>query len=103
MLDAGARVIDLSGAFRLRTPENYTAWYKEPHTRPDLLAEAIYGLPEFCRQGIPAARLVANHCDGFHLELPSMEVERIRHLGPDAIATCESCERILIPPSALEG
>jgi N-acetyl-gamma-glutamyl-phosphate reductase len=60
MLDAGARVVDLSGAFRLRTPENYTAWYKEPHTRPDLLAEAAYGLPEFCRAGIPAARLVAN-------------------------------------------
>jgi len=53
--------------------------------------------------GVGAARLVANHCDGCHLELPSMEVERIRHLGPDAIATCESCERILIPPSALEG
>jgi predicted nucleic acid-binding Zn-ribbon protein len=52
---------------------------------------------------VGAARLVANHCDGCHLELPSMEVERIRHLGPDAIATCESCERILIPPSALEG
>jgi N-acetyl-gamma-glutamyl-phosphate reductase len=60
MLDAGARVIDLSGAFRLGTPENYTAWYKEPHTRPDLLAEAVYGLPEFCRERIPSARLVAN-------------------------------------------
>jgi N-acetyl-gamma-glutamyl-phosphate reductase len=60
MLDTGARVVDLSGAFRLRTPENYTAWYKEPHTRPDLLAEAVYGLPEFCRAGIPGARLIAN-------------------------------------------
>src|SRR5580698_1156834 len=60
MLDAGARVVDLSGAFRLQTPENYTAWYKEPHTRPDLLAEAVYGLPEFCRSRIPGARLVAN-------------------------------------------
>jgi N-acetyl-gamma-glutamyl-phosphate reductase len=60
MLDAGARVIDLSGAFRLRTPENYTAWYKEPHTQSALLAEAVYGLPEFCRQRIPSARLVAN-------------------------------------------
>ncbi len=60
MLDAGARVVDLSGAFRLGTPENYTAWYKEPHTRPDLLAEAVYGLPEFCRAGIPGARLIAN-------------------------------------------
>ena len=60
MLDTGARVIDLSGAFRLGTPENYTAWYKEPHTQPALLAEAVYGLPEFCRERIPDARLVAN-------------------------------------------
>jgi N-acetyl-gamma-glutamyl-phosphate reductase len=60
MLGAGARVVDLSGAFRLRTPENYAAWYKEPHTQPALLAEAVYGLPEFCRSAIPGARLVAN-------------------------------------------
>ncbi len=60
MLSAGARVVDLSGAFRLRTPENYTAWYKEPHTQPELLSEAVYGLPEYCRDLIPAARLVSN-------------------------------------------
>src|SRR5215467_5059825 len=60
MLAAGARVIDLSGAFRLGTPENFTAWYKEPHTHPDLLAEAVYGLPEFCRSRIPGARLLSN-------------------------------------------
>jgi N-acetyl-gamma-glutamyl-phosphate reductase len=60
MLQAGARVVDLSGAFRFRNPETYTAWYKEPHTQPGLLAEAAYGLPEFCRERIPGARLVAN-------------------------------------------
>src|ERR1039457_1363937 len=60
MLGAGARVVDLSGAFRLRTPENYRGWYKAPHTQPELLAEAAYGLPEFCRESIPAERLVAN-------------------------------------------
>jgi N-acetyl-gamma-glutamyl-phosphate reductase len=60
MLGAGARVVDLSGAFRLRTPENYAAWYKAEHTEPALLAEAAYGLPEFCRKSIPGARLVAN-------------------------------------------
>src|ERR1039457_2997788 len=60
MLGAGARVVDLSGAFRLRTPENYAAWYKEAHAQPELLAEAAYGLPEFHRDSIPAARLVAN-------------------------------------------
>jgi N-acetyl-gamma-glutamyl-phosphate reductase len=60
MLASGARVVDLSGAFRLRTPENYAAWYKETHTQPELLAEAVYGLPEFCRDLIPPARLIAN-------------------------------------------
>ena len=60
MLEAGAKVIDLSGAFRLRTAENYRKWYKEDHTQPDLLAEAAYGLPEFCRSRIAGARLVAN-------------------------------------------
>ncbi len=60
LLTAGAKVIDLSGAFRLRTPAAYSVWYKEPHTQPALLAEAAYGLPEFCRERIPSARLVAN-------------------------------------------
>ena len=60
LLATGAKVIDLSGAFRLGTPEAYAAWYKETHTQPALLAEAVYGLPEFCRQRIPSARLVAN-------------------------------------------
>jgi N-acetyl-gamma-glutamyl-phosphate reductase len=60
MLEAGAKVVDLSGAFRLRTPERYAAWYKEPHTQPALLAEAAYGLPEYCRERIRGARLVSN-------------------------------------------
>jgi len=60
LLDAGARVVDLSGAFRLRTPENYTAWYKAAHTAPHLLAEAVYGLPEFCREPIAGAQLLSN-------------------------------------------
>jgi N-acetyl-gamma-glutamyl-phosphate reductase len=60
VLDAGARVIDLSGAFRLRTPDVYRKWYKTDHTQPKLLAEAAYGLPEFYRAGIREARLVAN-------------------------------------------
>jgi len=60
MLDAGAKVIDLSGAFRLGTAENYQHWYDEPHTCPDLLKEAVYGLPEFCRNRVAAARLISN-------------------------------------------
>src|SRR5215469_8501541 len=60
LLETGAKVIDLSGAFRLAAPENYQRWYKAPHTRPELLREAAYGLPEFCRARIPGARLIAN-------------------------------------------
>jgi len=60
ILAAGAKVIDLSGAFRLGSPENYARWYKADHAAPDLLAEAVYGLPEFCRDRIPAARLLSN-------------------------------------------
>jgi N-acetyl-gamma-glutamyl-phosphate reductase len=60
LLEAGVKVIDLSGAFRLRTTENYKRWYKEDHTAPDLLKEAAYGLPEFCRERIKGARLVSN-------------------------------------------
>jgi N-acetyl-gamma-glutamyl-phosphate reductase len=59
-LDAGAAVIDLSGAFRLRTPERYKQWYKEEHTAPALFASAAYGLPEYNRECVRAARLVSN-------------------------------------------
>jgi N-acetyl-gamma-glutamyl-phosphate reductase len=60
LLDAGAKVVDLSGAFRLRTADTYRHWYKEDHTAPELLAEAAYGLPEFCRTRVKNARLVSN-------------------------------------------
>ena len=60
MLAAGARVIDLSGAFRLGDIATYSRWYRETHTAEGLLAEATYGLPELCREGIPGARLIAN-------------------------------------------
>jgi len=60
MLDTGAKVIDLSGAFRLSDTEVYSRWYKEKHTAPDLLKKAVYGLPEFCRERIRGAELIAN-------------------------------------------
>jgi N-acetyl-gamma-glutamyl-phosphate reductase len=60
LLDAGIKVIDLSGAFRLRDASTYARWYKEEHTAPGLLAEAVYGLPEFCRERIRGARFISN-------------------------------------------
>jgi len=59
-LSAGVKVIDLSGAYRLRTPDTYKRWYKAEHHQPDLLAEAVYGLPEFYRDKIAGARLISN-------------------------------------------
>jgi N-acetyl-gamma-glutamyl-phosphate reductase len=54
------RVIDLSGAFRLRNIDTFTRWYKESHNAPQLMVEAIYGLPEFNRREIAGARLLSN-------------------------------------------
>ena len=60
ILQAGAKVIDLAAAFRLGTTENYKRWYKEDHTAADLLKEAVYSVPEFHRDQVRAARLIAN-------------------------------------------
>lgn len=60
LLAARCRVIDLSGAFRLPRADDYARWYGFMHTQPDLLAQAVYGLPELFREAIPGARLVAN-------------------------------------------
>jgi predicted nucleic acid-binding Zn-ribbon protein len=48
-------------------------------------------------KGTGAARLIGNHCDGCHLELSSVEVEKIRAIPPGEVATCEQCGRILVP------
>ncbi len=60
ILDKNIKVIDLSGGFRLRDGETYSRWYKERHTAPHLLSTAVYGLPEFYRDNIRSAQLVAN-------------------------------------------
>ena len=62
LLEAGVRIIDLSADYRLRDHECWSAWYGEPHASPATLAEAVYGLPEFNREQIAGARLVA--CPG---------------------------------------
>lgn len=60
MLSAGAKVVDLSGAFRLATAENYRRWYKEDHAQTALLKEAVYSIPEFHRERARGARLISN-------------------------------------------
>ncbi|MFN0063564.1 MAG: N-acetyl-gamma-glutamyl-phosphate reductase [Myxococcaceae bacterium] len=60
LVAAGVRVVDLSGAFRLKDASLYPTYYGFTHTAPDWLARAVYGLPEVSREGIAKAQLVAN-------------------------------------------
>ena len=60
LLAAGLRVVDLSGAFRFRDPQTFESWYKLPAPKAELLAEAVYGLPEIYGDALAKARLVAN-------------------------------------------
>lgn len=58
LLAAGVRVIDLAADFRLKDTAEFEHWYKMPHSCPDLLAEAVYGLPEVNRDAIRKARII---------------------------------------------
>src|SRR5437764_4032489 len=60
LLADGYRVVDMSGAFRLKEARQYQEWYGFEHTAPELLKEAAYGLPEFHSESIRNARIVAN-------------------------------------------
>lgn len=60
MLDQGIKIIDLAADFRLRDPALWAQWYGQPHACPELLSEAVYGLPELNRAAIAQAHLVAN-------------------------------------------
>jgi N-acetyl-gamma-glutamyl-phosphate reductase len=60
LLDKGCRVIDLAGDFRLADPALWEKWYGMPHACADVLAEAVYGMPEINRARIADARIVAN-------------------------------------------
>src|SRR5678815_4189605 len=60
LLGAGLRVIDMSGAFRMKDASLYPKWYGFDHTAPALLKEAVYGLTDLFAEKVPGARLIAN-------------------------------------------
>ena len=60
LIGAGVKLIDLAADFRLKDPAEFERWYKMPHACPELLAEAVYGLPEMHREAIRKARIVGN-------------------------------------------
>lgn len=62
LLETGLKVIDMSADFRLKDPEDYIKWYGWKHPVPEMLKEAVYGLPELHREEIRKAKLIA--CPG---------------------------------------
>jgi N-acetyl-gamma-glutamyl-phosphate reductase len=60
LLDAGLRVVDLSGAFRFSSADTFSHWYKLPAPHASRLGEAVYGLPELYAAEIASAKLIAN-------------------------------------------
>ncbi len=87
LLARGARVVDLSGAFRLADPAAYPTWYGFAHPCPGLLSDARYGLPELARARLPGARLVANPgCYATATALALAPLVRSGLASPDGIA-----------------
>jgi N-acetyl-gamma-glutamyl-phosphate reductase len=60
LLNAGLRVVDLSGAFRFHNPQTFARWYKLPEPDASITTSAVYGLPELYSTMLPEAKLVAN-------------------------------------------
>jgi N-acetyl-gamma-glutamyl-phosphate reductase len=82
----GARIIDLSADFRIRDPKIYKEFYGNDHAAPELLREAIYGLPEIYRSKISDAKLVA--CPGCYptsILLPLLPLVRENVVNPASI------------------
>lgn len=86
LLERGLRVIDLSADFRLRDAAVYQEFYGHAHPAPDLLAEAVYGLPEIRAEEIKAARLVASPgCYPTSILLPLLPLLREKLLDTTTI------------------
>ena len=86
LLERGLKVIDLSADFRLRDAAVYEEFYDHPHPAPDLLAEAVYGLPEIRTAEIQAARLIAAPgCYPTSILLPLLPLVRENLIDPGTI------------------
>lgn len=85
-LDMGVKLIDLGADFRLKDPAAYKQWYGLDHEATDLLAEAVYGLPELHRSAIKQASLIANpgcYCTASILAMAPLMKEQLIH--PESI------------------
>jgi N-acetyl-gamma-glutamyl-phosphate reductase len=93
LLDAGLRVIDLSGAFRFVSAETYSSWYKLPTPHASRLGEAVYGLPELYAERIKAAKLIANpgcYATSVILALRPLQEAGLLAAGHTVVCDCKS-------------
>jgi N-acetyl-gamma-glutamyl-phosphate reductase len=91
LVAAGRRVIDISADFRLRDPAIYEEFYQHPHPAPELLNEAVYGLPETRREAIRTARLLAAPgCYPTSILLPLLPLLRAGLIDTGSIAVASA-------------
>jgi len=90
-LSQGLRIVDFSGAFRLKEAASYPSWYGFQHGNPGLLREAVYGLPEWNAEEIAGARLIANPgCYPTSVVLAILPLIRAGMLEPGSDVFCDS-------------
>ncbi len=90
LLDAGLRVIDLSGAFRFASADTFSTWYKLPAPHAARLGEAVSGLPELFAARIAAARLIANPgCYATSVILALRPLSQAGLLSPSQSVVCD--------------
>ena len=91
LFQAGLKVIDISADFRVRNTETYKKYYKTEHPAPEMLSDAVYGLPELYRDKIVNSRLIA--CAGCYptsILLPLVPLLRKRLINPGNIVVASS-------------
>jgi len=83
LIAAGVKIVDMSGDFRLRSADEYRAYYGAAHPHPELLGSFVYGLPELNRDAIRSARCVASPgCFATTMELALLPLARAGLLPP---------------------
>ena len=93
LLEAGMRIVDLSGAFRFRSADTFASWYKLPTPHANWLSEATYGLPELYAGEIASSRLIANpgcYATSVILALRPLAEAGLIAAGSSVVCDCKS-------------
>jgi N-acetyl-gamma-glutamyl-phosphate reductase len=90
LLNAGIRVIDLSGAFRFQSADTFTSWYRLPAPDADSLSQAVYGIPELYADQVKSATLIANPgCYATSVILALRPLAAFLWISPSSTVVCD--------------